>query len=89
MNIRTTIAKSSGSYVGGEVRVQFNNEVTARAVRKCRIIHGKGLSSPGREPVLKRHILGWLKKMDTVIAVSSATPRDGGTGAVYVLLKKK
>jgi DNA-nicking Smr family endonuclease len=54
-----------------------------------RIIHGKGLSSPGREPVLKRHILGWLKKMDAVIAVSSATPRDGGTGAIYVLLKRK
>lgn len=54
-----------------------------------RIIHGKGLSSPGRQPVLKRHILGWLKNIDTVIAVSSATPRDGGTGAIYVLINQK
>jgi DNA-nicking Smr family endonuclease len=54
-----------------------------------RVIHGKGLSSPGREPVLKRHILGWLKNINAVIAVSSATPRDGGTGAIYVLLNRK
>lgn len=64
----------------------FISESEYNGFGTVRIIHGKGLSSPGREPVLKRYILGWLKKMDAVLAVSSATPRDGGTGAIYVLL---
>ena len=68
---------------------RFISDCECDGLGTVRIIHGKGLSSPGREPVLKRHILGWLKKMDTVIAVSSAMPRDGGTGAIYVLLKRK
>ena len=68
---------------------RFISECEFNSLGTVRIIHGKGLSSPGREPVLKRHILGWLKKIDAVIAVSSATPRDGGTGAIYVLLNRK
>ena len=67
---------------------EFLSECEYQGIGTVRIIHGKGLSSPGREPVLKRHILGWLKKIETVIAVSSATPRDGGTGAIYVLLTR-
>jgi DNA-nicking Smr family endonuclease len=53
-----------------------------------RIIHGKGLGSPNREPVLKRHLGHWLQQRKDVLAFCSARPVDGGTGAVYVLLRK-
>lgn len=53
-----------------------------------RIIHGKGLRSPGKKPVLKAKIYRWLSRRDEVLAFASARPMDGGTGAVYVLLKR-
>jgi DNA-nicking Smr family endonuclease len=57
--------------------------------KRCvRIIHGKGLSSEGKLPVLKVRVNAWLRQKDDVLAFSSARPQDGGTGAVYVLLKK-
>ncbi len=51
------------------------------------IIHGKGLHSGGAGGVLKRFTLGWLKAQSAVKAFCSALPGDGGTGAVYVLLR--
>ncbi|MDH5649477.1 MAG: Smr/MutS family protein [Gammaproteobacteria bacterium] len=56
--------------------------------RCVRVIHGKGLGSEGRVPVLKNKINSWLRQKQEVLAFSSAIARDGGTGAVYVLLKK-
>ena len=53
-----------------------------------RIIHGKGLRSPGKKPVLKAKIYRWLSRREEVLAFASARPVDGGTGAVYVLLKR-
>jgi DNA-nicking Smr family endonuclease len=53
-----------------------------------RVIHGKGLGSGGRGPVLKRKVDAWLRRWDTVLAYVSARRVDGGTGAVYVLLRK-
>lgn len=53
-----------------------------------RIIHGKGLRSSQRGPVLKRKLAGWLAQRQEVLAYCSARPVDGGTGAVYVLLRK-
>ena len=50
------------------------------------IIHGKGLHSNETAGVLKRFTLHWLKRQNAVKAFCSALPRDGGTGAVYVLL---
>lgn len=52
-----------------------------------RIIHGKGRGSSNRGPVLKSLVYHWLKKRDEVLAFTSARPVDGGTGALYVLLK--
>jgi DNA-nicking Smr family endonuclease len=52
-----------------------------------RVIHGKGLRSPNREPVLKRKVAGWLMQRDAVLAFCQARPADGGGGAVVVLLK--
>ena len=65
---------------------RFINDCASDKVRAVRIVHGKGRNSPNKKPVLKNLILGWLIKNKHVIAVSSATHRDGGTGAVYVLL---
>ncbi len=64
----------------------FINECARDNVRAVRIVHGKGRHSAGREPVLKRMLLGWLKKNEHVVAVVSTPANDGGTGAVYVLI---
>jgi DNA-nicking Smr family endonuclease len=54
--------------------------------RCVRIVHGKGLSSPGREPVLKKLVLGWLSQRREVLAFCQARAAEGGAGAVLVLL---
>ncbi|EXJ16825.1 Smr/MutS family protein [Imhoffiella purpurea] len=66
---------------------EFLAECRHRRVRCARIIHGKGRRSSGRQPVLKSKINYWLRLYDQVQAFCSATQRDGGTGAVYVLLR--
>ncbi len=58
-----------------------------RGIRCIRIIHGKGLRSKNREPVLKLHVRHWLMQRDEVLAFVQARPVDGGGGAVMVLLK--
>jgi DNA-nicking Smr family endonuclease len=65
----------------------FLTECAHRRVRCARIIHGKGFGSSGRQPVLKQKVNYWLRLYDQVLAFCSATRRDGGTGAVYVLLR--
>ena len=52
-----------------------------------RVIHGKGLGSGERGPILKSKVNTWLRKWDEILAFVSARQFDGGTGAVYVLLK--
>ncbi len=56
-------------------------------LRCVRIVHGKGLSSPNREPVLKKKLSGWLAQRDEVLAYCQAPQPDGGGGAVLVLLR--
>ncbi len=71
-----------------KVAVQdFLCECNRQHIRYIRIIHGKGYRSEGKIPVLKTHIAYWLPQHRDVLAFSSAQPRDGGTGALYVLLK--
>jgi DNA-nicking Smr family endonuclease len=61
---------------------------TRSAGRRCvRIIHGKGYRSGARGPILKIAVDLWLRRHLDVMAFSSARPIDGGTGAVYVLLR--
>jgi len=67
---------------------QFLHNARINNKRCVRIIHGKGLSSLAKLPVLKVKVNSWLRQMDVVLAFCSARPNDGGTGAVYVLLKK-
>jgi DNA-nicking Smr family endonuclease len=56
-------------------------------LRCVRIVHGKGLSSPNREPVLKKKLSGWLAQRDEVLAYCQAPQTEGGGGAVLVLLR--
>jgi DNA-nicking Smr family endonuclease len=56
--------------------------------RCVRIVHGKGLGSGNRGPVLKTALSGWLRRRREVLAFCSARPVDGGTGAIYVLLRR-
>lgn len=65
----------------------FLIECVQRGARCVRIIHGKGLRSPNREPVLKRKLGRWLDLRDEVLAYCEARPVDGGSGAVIVLLR--
>ncbi len=65
----------------------FFADCRQRRVRCARIIHGKGRGSGERQPMLKCKVNYWLRLRDDVLAFCSATRRDGGTGAVYVLLR--
>ncbi len=66
---------------------QFLRSALTRDWRCVRVIHGKGLSSPLREPVLKHKVRGWLMQRDEVLAYVQARPSDGGAGALVVLLR--
>ena len=59
----------------------------ARAQHRCvLVIHGKALNA--ETPVIKSHVNDWLRQLPDVLAFSSALPREGGTGALYVLLRR-
>lgn len=59
-----------------------------RHIRCVRIIHGKGLGSTNKMPVLKTRVNSWLRQWNNVLAFCSARKCDGGTGALYVLLRR-
>ncbi|HEX9206959.1 MAG TPA: Smr/MutS family protein [Steroidobacteraceae bacterium] len=77
-----------GRYAAHEALRQFLNDCVMRNLRCVRVIHGKGLRSGPGGPVLKHVVDHWLRKIENVAAFASARPVDGGTGAVYVLLRK-
>ncbi len=57
--------------------------------KQVRIVHGKGHGSVGKIPVLKTLVNHWLQQRDEVLAFCSARPCDGGTGAIYLLLRNQ
>ncbi|HVS26475.1 MAG TPA: Smr/MutS family protein [Burkholderiales bacterium] len=67
--------------------VAFLNTSIKRGLRCVRIIHGKGLGSKNRVPVLKHKVRGWLIKREEILAFCEAPPVDGGSGVLIVLLK--
>ena len=73
---------------GARAQRAFLREARARELRCVRIIHGKGLRSGQRGPVLKQTVSTLLRQADPVLAFASARPRDGGTGATLVLLRQ-
>lgn len=71
-----------------EILVYYLQEAVQFESCCTRIIHGKGLNSGKQKPVLKTYINHWLSEHERVLAFHSAKVKDGGTGAVYVLLKR-
>lgn len=67
---------------------RFIAECLNAGIQCARVVHGKGLRSGHRGPVLKASVNRWLRQWDDVLAFCSAPPRDGGTGAIYVLLRR-
>lgn len=77
--LRTDEARETlGEYLRNAVR---------RGIRCVRIVHGKGLGSINREPVLKNKVRNWLIQKEEVIAFCQARAADGGAGALVVLLQ--
>jgi DNA-nicking Smr family endonuclease len=67
--------------------LEFLAECEAAEIRHAIIVHGKGFRSKDK-PVIKPMVNRWLRAAACVLAFHSAQPQDGGSGAVYVLLKK-
>lgn len=67
--------------------LQFIHFAQQRHCHCVRLIHGKGYRTENSIPVLKNKINNWLRQHPDVIAFSSAQPRDGGMGAVYILIR--
>ena len=69
---------------------QFMDQMLHTRGQCCiHIIHGKGQGSRNGHPVIKLHIQSWLQCNKEVLAYCSCRPSDGGTGAIYVLLKSR
>jgi DNA-nicking Smr family endonuclease len=66
---------------------RFIRESQHAGLRCVRVVHGKGLGSPGRTPVLKSRVHRWLVQKQEVMAFVQARPADGGAGALVVLLR--
>ena len=66
---------------------QFIRLAHRTGIRCVRVVHGKGLGSPGKTPVLKGRVQRWLVQKKEVLAFVQARPADGGAGALVVLLQ--
>jgi len=69
-----------------EAMVAFLADAVTREIRCVRIVHGKGLGSVNKEPILKNKVMRWLVQREEVLAFCQARPNDGGSGALIVLL---
>jgi DNA-nicking Smr family endonuclease len=65
----------------------FIREAHKHGLRCVRVVHGKGLGSPGKTPVLKSRVHSWLVQKNEVMAFVQARPAEGGAGALVVLLR--
>lgn len=77
-----TVPKAKQAVIG------FLHDARQTQKQCVRIIHGKGLRSSNAGPILKPMVAKWLSQRQEVLAFCTARPVDGGSGAVYVLLKK-
>jgi len=83
IDLHGMISKEAKSYI-----VDYIQDCKKRHIRCIRIIHGKGIGSKNKEPVLRNKVKNWLVQKDEVIAYAQAPRHDGGSGAVIVLLKE-
>jgi DNA-nicking Smr family endonuclease len=70
-----------------EALADFIREAARQGLRCLRVVHGKGLGSPGKTPVLKGKVHGWLVQKNEVMAFVQARGDEGGAGALVVLLR--
>ena len=66
----------------------FLAEANRLEIRCVRVTHGKAVRKDGRRPILKSHVNTWLRQHPGVLGFSSCLPRHGGTGSLYVLLRR-
>ncbi len=66
---------------------EFLRACGKQGLRCLRIVHGKGLGSPGKAPVLKSRVQRWLVQKNEVLAFVQAKPAEGGAGALVVLMQ--
>jgi DNA-nicking Smr family endonuclease len=67
--------------------LHFLHDCVEDGCRCVHIVHGKGYRSPDNHPILKNNLNLWLRQHKDVQAFCSAPQKDGGTGAVFVLLQ--
>jgi len=67
---------------------RFIRDSAADALRCVLVVHGKSHTQAGQPALMKSHVNDWLRQLAPVLAFCSAQPADGGTGAVYVLLRR-
>ena len=68
---------------------EFLHEAMQRGMRCVLVIHGKGMNSRGGEGVLRKLTRHWLTQLPQVLGYCDAAPKQGGSGAVLVLVKVK
>ncbi|MBV0931935.1 Smr/MutS family protein [Marinobacterium weihaiense] len=66
----------------------FIRDAERQQMRAVIVVHGKSYSQAGQPALLKSCVNDWLRQLNSVLAFCSAQPRDGGTGALYVLLRR-
>lgn len=67
----------------------FLAEAARYEIRCVRVTHGKAARTDGRRPLIKSHVNTWLRQHPQVLGFASCLPRHGGTGAVYVILRRQ
>ena len=77
------------THEAGTLLSEFLSDAILNNLSCVLIIHGKGYHSENNKGVLKPYTISWLKESAEIKAFCSAHPKDGGTGAVYVLLKRR
>ncbi|WP_163648481.1 Smr/MutS family protein [Modicisalibacter sp. 'Wilcox'] len=68
---------------------QFLHDARHQRQRCVLVVHGKAWTGMADYPVIKSHVNAWLREWPSVLAFCSATDADGGTGAAYVLLRRR
>ena len=69
------------------ILLEFIDFAKQQQIRCVLLVHGKGYRADSNQPILKNKINSWLRQHPDILGFSSALARDGGTGAVYILIK--